>query len=109
VAGSIESAVWGGSLPPGGQGGTFAGLARASGISERDCELAAATGRLADIVGVAERRGRLSGAEARRRAIKRAAQGGDPRAALEYVEERERTRRANQHRLRMLRLLEHGP
>jgi hypothetical protein len=108
VAGGIESAVWGG-LAPGGQGGTFAGLARASGISERDCELAAATGRLADIVGVAERRGRLSGAEARRRALKRGARAGDPRAALEYVEERERIRRANEYRLRLVKLRERGP
>jgi hypothetical protein len=38
-------------------GSPFAGLARASGFSVRDCQVAAATGRLAGIVRVAERRG----------------------------------------------------
>lgn len=43
-----------------GSGGAFAGLARASGFSVRDCQVAAATGRLVQIVRVAEQRKRAS-------------------------------------------------
>lgn len=38
------------------EGATFAGLARASGMSARDCALAARTGRLGDVVRAAEKR-----------------------------------------------------
>jgi hypothetical protein len=34
----------------GGRGGTFAGLSRLSGFSERECQIAAETGRLGDVV-----------------------------------------------------------
>jgi hypothetical protein len=47
---------------------------------------------------------RLSGAEARRRVLELAAKGGDARAALELLDDR--VRRENEHRLRMLQLLE---
>jgi hypothetical protein len=43
---------------PGHTTGPFAGLARASGLSVRDCQLAAASGRLVDVIRVAEVRRR---------------------------------------------------
>ena len=51
---------------PGQVPSTFAGLARASGLSARDCMLAAASGRLADVIRVAEvrRRATATGATA---------------------------------------------
>jgi hypothetical protein len=76
-------------------GGAFASLAQASGFTERECQVAALTGRLGDIVRVAEKRKhtaarRLSGWE-----------------ALALVEER--IRRENLHRLELLRLKAYAP
>lgn len=78
-------------------GGTFAGLASQSGFSVRDCQLAAATGRLAGIVRVAELR---------------KAKATSPRTmygweALALVEER--IRRENLHRLELLKLKAYAP
>ena len=60
----VDRAVWGG--PPEGRT-AFYGLARSRGFTERECEIAAKTGRLVDIIAcppVESRGGRLSGAQA---------------------------------------------
>jgi hypothetical protein len=62
----VERAVWGGPPEP---RTAFYGLARSRGFTERECVIAAATGRLTEIVAcpVVEQRGRggqLSGAQA---------------------------------------------
>ena len=75
----------------------FAGLARQSGFTERECMVAAASGRLAEVVRVAERR-KAKGRQGRRLS------GWE---ALALVEER--IRRENLHRLQLLRLKAHAP
>jgi hypothetical protein len=76
------------------EGGVFTSLASQSGFSVRDCQLAAATGRLAGIVRIAELR----------KAKARTMYGWE---ALALVEER--IRRENLHRLELLRLKASAP